>query len=134
MRPYDIRHELPPVDDYVRLRKIAGLSERSREAATIGLKNSLFSVCVYSEDQLIGMGRLVGDGGCNFEVVDVAVDPEFQGRGIGQEMMKAITEYLDHHAPDSAYVSLIADVPADRLYKKFGFDYTVPSVGMYKRY
>lgn len=134
MKPYDIRHELPSVDDYMRLRKIAGMSGRSREAATTGLKNSLFSVCVYAGDRLIGMGRLVGDGGCNFEVVDVAVDPEFQGRGIGKDIMKVITGYLDEHAPESAYVSLIADVPADRLYKKFGFDYTKPSVGMYKRY
>lgn len=42
---------------------------------------------------------------------------------------------LDKNAYKDSYVSLIADVPADRLYKKFGFDYTQPrSIGMYKKY
>ncbi|MFN7125708.1 MAG: GNAT family N-acetyltransferase, partial [Allorhizobium sp.] len=36
--------------------------------------------------------------------------------------------------PKSAYVSLIADVPANRLYSQFGFDETAPrSVGMARR-
>ncbi|MFD1796035.1 hypothetical protein ACFSC1_08585 [Paracoccus aurantiacus] len=44
---------------------------------------------------------------------------------------------MDHIAtlPESAYVSLIADVPADGLYAQFGFVPTAPrSVGMaYRR-
>jgi len=49
--------------------------------------------------------------------------------------MSELINYLDEHAPAHSYVSLIADLPADQLYKKFGFDYTQPrSVGMYKKY
>lgn len=47
--------------------------------------------------------------------------------------MQHLMDYLDQNAPKSGYVSLIADVPADKLYEQFGFAYTAPrSVGMYK--
>jgi len=45
--------------------------------------------------------------------------------------MREITQYLQQHAPPSAYVSLIADGPAQDLYAQFGFKHTAPtSVGM----
>lgn len=79
----------------------------------------------------IGMGRLIGDGGCFFQVVDIAVHPEHQGRGLGKAIMEAIMTYVSQELPDSAYVSLIADVPANKLYEKFGFLETAPrSLGM----
>jgi hypothetical protein len=48
--------------------------------------------------------------------------------------MWEINTILDHHAPKNSYMSLIAAVPADRLYKKLGVEYSAPrSVGMEKR-
>nr|WP_306080832.1 hypothetical protein [Paenibacillus borealis] len=45
--------------------------------------------------------------------------------------MSELIKYLDEKAPKGSYVSLIADIPADNLYKKYGFEYTYPkSVGM----
>ncbi|SDW45401.1 Acetyltransferase (GNAT) domain-containing protein [Marininema mesophilum] len=135
MNPWEIRQEVPPIEGYLHLRKVAGLSEKEWAAAEIGLANSLFAVCAYTEgDKLIGMARIVGDGGLNFEVVDVAVDPNYQRRGIASALMTEVINYLDTHAPKSAYVSLIGDLPGQRLYQKFGFRDTAPSIGMAKRY
>jgi len=123
--------EVPAEDEYRALRVAAGLSPKSPEAASLGLPNSLFSVCVRDDAQLIGMGRIVGDGGCNFEVVDIAVHPDWQRRGIGYQIMQSLISYLNDNAPPSAYVSLIADGDAAQLYQKFGFEFTSPiSVGM----
>jgi hypothetical protein len=45
--------------------------------------------------------------------------------------MTELTRYIADNLPRSAYVSLIADVPANRLYEQFGFVETAPrSVGM----
>ncbi|MNU94152.1 hypothetical protein D3C71_841070 [compost metagenome] len=45
--------------------------------------------------------------------------------------MTAIMEYVNTMLPKTAYVSLIADVPANKLYEQFGFRETAPrSVGM----
>ncbi|WP_448566589.1 GNAT family N-acetyltransferase [Thalassotalea ganghwensis] len=117
-------------EDFVRLRKVSGLTPRELLAAKKALPNSLFGVHIVVDSKTIAMGRVVGDGALNFEVVDVAVEPKFQGQGYGQLIMSAIMEYLDHHAMKSAYITLMADVPA--LYQKFGFKFSRPhSEGMY---
>ena len=42
---------------------------------------------VYWKDERIGIGRVVGDGGCFFEITDMAVLPAHQGRGVGRLIM-----------------------------------------------
>jgi ribosomal protein S18 acetylase RimI-like enzyme len=76
------------------------------------------------------MGRIVGDGGTSYQVVDVAVRPEHQGRGLGKRIMAVLMEYLSQ-VPEGAHVSMLADGPAKHLYAQFGFAETAPaSVGM----
>ncbi|WP_438350388.1 GNAT family N-acetyltransferase [Paenibacillus sp. FA6] len=131
----DIVYEPPMPDEYNELRVIAGLSARDKAGAVIALTNSIFNITLRQSNELIGMGRIIGDGGCFYQIVDIAVDPTHQGKGLGKLIMFEIMKYLDRNAFKDSYVSLIAEVPADRLYKKFGFEYTQPkSVGMYKRY
>lgn len=130
----NIEHTPPSAAEYLALRKSAGLSEMSKEGAEIGLPNSLFAVCLREENEIVGMGRVIGDGGCFFQVVDIAVRPDQQGRGYGKLIMSEIMNYLREHVPARGLVSLLADVPADRLYAQFGFTYTSPkSEGMWWR-
>lgn len=122
--------KVAPIDDFLRLRAITGLTPRTRAAAEKALPNSLFGVHVVHDNQVVAMGRVVGDGALNFDIVDIAVDPSYQGQGLGSEIMQAIMDYLDQTAMPSAYITLMADVPA--LYKKFGFKLSRPrSEGMY---
>ncbi|MGV1870323.1 GNAT family N-acetyltransferase [Agrobacterium rosae] len=122
---------LPSVGEYLHLRAIAGLSAFSEDAARAGLSGTIYSVMILQNDVAVGMGRLIGDGGCFFQVVDIAVHPEHQGRGLGKSIMDAIMTYVSNELPTTAYVSLIADVPANTLYEKFGFVETAPrSLGM----
>ncbi|HAS6364360.1 TPA: GNAT family N-acetyltransferase, partial [Vibrio vulnificus] len=105
---------------------------KSLKAATIALPNSLYGISIRNGDELIAMGRVVGDGACNFEVVDVAVDPSYQGRGLGRKVMEYIDSYLSSVALDGSYVSMIADEPA--FYEKLGYKLVSPSSeGMTKR-
>lgn len=127
---YEISHEVPSVEDYLHLRLASGLTPRSMEAAEVGLPRTVTSVLVNYDHNIIGMGRVIGDGLC-YQVVDVAVLPEYQGRGIGKIIMSKLMNELKRIAPAEAYVSLIADGPASFLYRKFGFEETAPtSVGM----
>jgi len=127
---YQTLEQVASVDDFIRLRDISGLSPRSRDAAKVGLPNSLYGVQITFNDEVVGMGRVVGDGALNFEVVDVAVDPAHQGKGLGRMIMQNIMDYLDKTAQKNAYITLMADVPA--LYEKFGFKLSRPnSEGMY---
>lgn len=131
---YTISKRTPTLAEYMYLRAAAGLSAFSDEAARKGLTGTVFAVVLEQGNRVVGMGRLIGDGGCFFQVVDIAVDPPDQGQGLGKAIMRELMEFVTVHLPASAYVSLIADVPANRLYEKFGFVETAPrSLGMARR-
>jgi ribosomal protein S18 acetylase RimI-like enzyme len=131
MSEFDLILETPATDEYRAMRELAGLSPKSAAAAASGLPNTLFAVCIRHYAELIGMGRIIGDGGLNFDIVDVAVHPDYQRQGIGTRIMTALMAHIDEAAPDSAYVSLLADEGAPELYRKFGFEFTGPeTVGM----
>ena len=124
----------PDTDTYLQLRREGGMSGYARDAAEIGLRNSLYSVMLLDGDTPVGMGRVIGDGGCFVQVTDIVVLPDNQGRGLGKRIVAAIMTFIETELPPTAYVSLIADVPANRLYEQFGFRETAPrSVGMARR-
>lgn len=131
----EIKHDVPSIEDYRRLREASGLSGKSEAAARKGLPNSCFAVTIYEDGYAIGMGRVIGDGGTAFQIIDIAVDKKWQKQGHGRTIMTHIMDYITSVAEPSAYVSLIADYPADKLYEKFGFIPTEPySAGMYQKY
>ncbi len=124
---------IPSPEEYTNLRKVAGLSLKSIEAAKIGLANSLYTIVIRDGKRLIGMGRVIGDGACFFEIVDIAVDPEYQGHGFGKKIMLKIEKYLENSVMEGSYVSMIADKPD--FYKKLNYKLTSPEAyGMYKRF
>ena len=119
------------MEDYLRLRIAAGLSAKTREQAEIGLPNSWCGVTVVHDGAAIGMGRIIGDGGTAFQIVDIALAPSHQGKGLGKQIMAALMARLKTEAPEGAYVSLIADGDARHLYAQFGFEPVMPaSIGM----
>ena len=131
MDGYLVCAETPSVEDFRRLRQVSGLSPKSHEAAERGLPNTWHAVTVRYSGRVVGMGRVIGDGGTAFQIVDIAVEPDHQGKGLGKKIMAALVDHLRANAPASAYVSLIADGDAKRLYARFGFEPVMPaSIGM----
>jgi len=131
---YEVKSEIPSVDDYINIRLAAGLSRKSKEAASIALPNSCYGVTVYHGIERVGIGRIIGDGGCFFEITDMAVLPDHQGQGVGRLIMEALTNWLNDNAPKTAYVSLMAHHGKPAFYEKFGFKYAeLPDAsGMYR--
>lgn len=127
---YRLIESFPERHGYCRLRSAAGLSRKTDEAAARGLANTVHGVSVLHGDELVGMGRLVGDGGCFFFVVDVAVEPAHQRRGLGKRIMAALDAWLRANAPASAHVALFADGEARHLYARYGFVENRVSIGM----
>jgi len=121
-----LSREIPGNDEYRALRTAAGLSLMSEEGAALGLPASWCSVCVRDNGELIGMGRVVGDGGLFLWVVDIAVAPARQGQGWGRRIMQALMDEVHAQAPKRTMVGLIADGTAHELYEKFGFKLVAP--------
>ena len=131
MSDYTLVQRTPTVAEYRDLRRLSGLSDKTEEAAARGLPNTIHAVVIEITGKAIGMGRITGDGGTAYQLVDIAVLPEHQGKGLGKRIVAALVAWLHANAPRSAYVSLIADGPAKDLYAQYGFKPTAPaSIGM----
>jgi ribosomal protein S18 acetylase RimI-like enzyme len=130
---YRLIESAPGVDAYLGLRQRSGLSPKTREQAAAALPGSWAACHVVHEasGQTVGMGRVLGDGGWYFHVVDMAVLPDHQRRGLGDALLRALLDRIRAEAPAGAYVNLLADPPGRRLYARHGFAETAPhSVGM----
>jgi len=69
------------------------------------------------------MGRIIGDGGISYAVTDIMVDKDYQGKGYGRLIMKEIDNYFCENTDEDCYIILIANLPADKVYLKFSFEY-----------
>lgn len=111
----------PDVAEYVALRHITNLGDRNPAAAKIGLSHTLHAVTVRDGKRLVGMGRIIGDGGCFVQVTDIGVHPDYQRRGIGREIVQRLNDWCDTSLPATCYISLIVDPGAEGLYERAGF-------------
>lgn len=123
----------PALDDYLHLRAASGLTPKSREQAELALPGGWAAAYVVHQPtgETVAMGRVIGDGGWYFHVVDMAVLPEHQRRGLGDRVLTHLLAVIREAAPPGAYITLMADAPGRRLYESHGFVESAPrTVGM----
>jgi len=121
MDDYKIVERLPTIEEFHRLHEAVGWNNVDKKATEIGLRNSLFSLCVVYKGKLIACGRVIGDGGIYFYLQDIIVIPEFQGKGIGQKIMDEVMKYLKKKAHPNAFIGLMAAKGVSKFYAKYGF-------------
>lgn len=109
-------------DTYTSLRKSVGWEALSKEQCEQALKNTYYSIVIYSGDEAVAMGRVVGDG-IYFLVTDVVVSPDFQGNGIGASIIERILSYIEDNlcSGGRASIQLISEVGKEEFYLKQGF-------------
>ena len=123
----------PTVEEYRRLREAVGWEHVEVQATETGLRNALFSICVIHKGEVIGCGRVVGDGGIYSYIQDIIVLPEFQGKGLGRRIMDAVMGYLSSHAHPNAFIGLMAAKGVSRFYERYGFSERPPGrPGMFR--
>ena len=117
--------------DFIRLKVATGFRDRPIEQVEKALENNLFDVIALCNDEVIGMGRLVGDGVMYWYLQEIIVLPEFQGKGIGTRIVDRLLEYIKDNTTPGTFVSigLTAATGKDTFYEKFGFS---KSLGMTK--
>ena len=129
---FQIEIGVPSVEEFLSLRDSVDMGTRSLEGVRKGLGNELCGILLYVKDseELVGMGRVVGDGGTVFHICDMVVKPEWQKKGGGTMIMDGLMDFIEGLDISNAYVNLIADV--DGFYEKWGFKPTHPrSKGMF---
>lgn len=92
-------------------------SANKPQALHNALMNSHSLVSAWDEDKLVGLGNAITDGFLVVYYPHLLVLPDYQGRGIGQSLMKMLMQkYQDFHQQ-----ILVADAQAVQFYQRCGF-------------
>jgi len=119
----DFKENALTAEVYRGLRASVGWVNLGEEQTERGLERSLFTLAVFDGEKAVGMGRIVGDGIYNV-ICDVVVAPDYQGRGVGTEIVQRLLGYLNGRTPEGgrASVQLIAETAKEPFYEKLGFE------------
>lgn len=109
-------------EEYCKLRESVGWINFSRTQTEKSLQNSLYTVAAEEDNQVVGMGRLIGDG-MYYMIVDIVVQPVYQQMGIGSKILNMIIEYVDSATPGGgrSSIQLIAEKGKETFYESRGF-------------
>jgi len=121
------------VEEYLRLRATTNWTQFAAEEVKNALAKDLFSVCASVNGEVIGIGRVIGDGSIYFYIQDVIVSKEYQGKGIGKKIMFAIENFLALNANEGSFVGLMSAEGYEGFYRQFSYRPRADQAsGMYK--
>lgn len=85
------------------------------------LKGSYFYICCYDDNnKLIGFLNVVSNGVTDAYIQEVIINPDYQGKGIGTNLMNLAIKKLKE---DNIYmISVLFQESLLPFYKKFGFN------------
>ena len=93
-----------------------GMAYHDSATHKTAFENSYVVVFAFDDDEMIGFGRAISDGAYQAAVYDVAVLPDYQGKGIGKAIVdRIVAKCLNCN------VILYAAPGKDLFYEKFKF-------------
>lgn len=104
----------------------APLAVRSAAEIKRAFANSYLCCFVWVDGQLVGAARATSDGVFYATVLDVAVDPGFQGAGIGRKMMHELLRQLP---VQKVYLTTVPG--KEGFYEKLGFLHQTNAMGLF---
>lgn len=119
-------------EDFVRLRIETGFAEVPVEHARKALQNGLINVSALYNGELVGMGRLVGDGAMYWYLQEIIILPQFQRKGIGTMIVNHLVDYAKANSITGKFTTIggVSAKGKEPFYEKMGFE--VISNGMIK--
>jgi GNAT superfamily N-acetyltransferase len=111
------------VEEYCKLRKSVQWNDIPTDIVQKALDKSDYIISAEVDGVKVGMARLMTDW-TQALVMDVVVNPDYQGNGIGKAMMSRIMEYLTDnlHSGQRLLINLNATKGRELFYAQFGFE------------
>lgn len=116
---FEWQHTLEGIDreELSGLYRIAPLGDKKSADLKTAFANSMFTCFVYNSGRLVAVGRALADGvDCSY-LCDVAVHPDFQGFGLGKDVVNKLVELSRQHKK----IILYAAPGKEPFYLKLGF-------------
>lgn len=96
--------------------KIAGLSSSEPKICERAFRGSQVTVFAFDDSKMIGCARAISDGVKQAAIYDVALLPEYQGKGIGRILVESLMEKL----PGCNFI-LYSNLGKESFYEKMGY-------------
>ena len=126
MTAIELVERYPTVDEYRRLISSVGL-EAARHSGDLTSASSLFAVFAEAGREIVGMGRVIGDGGLHYYLTNVVVLPAHQHQGLGSRIVAALTKYIEGVPFKNTWVGLFPVEGTADFYTRFGYKAQRPS-------
>lgn len=113
----------PSAEEFNYLTNSVGWGIRENLIVEEALKNTLYSICVYDDNKLIGYGRIIGDKTIFLYIQDVMIIPEYQNKHIGTGIMEKLLAQINMYKKVNPNIRtyLGASKGKEFFYEKFGF-------------
>ena len=118
---YNIENNIEPIE-YNRLRNTIGWDSKDENLIKTAIEKSAIVKSIRYNDKTIGMARAIGDG-LYYLIVDVVVDKDYQGKGLGKILIEEIAKevYDRTKIGQKASIILISMQGKEEFYEKCGF-------------
>ena len=120
--PITYTNNIPDRESYHRLFETTGWNKEYKAGINDlerVLENSWYIVSAYAGGKLVGTGRMITDEMLHAMIFDMIVDPEYQGQGIGAEILKMLVAKCNAHQIRD--VQLFSAKGKVGFYEKYGF-------------
>jgi GNAT superfamily N-acetyltransferase len=106
--------------------ELVGMGFHEPSVQRKAFEKSASVIFVYDGSMLIGFGRAISDNAYQAAIYDVAVLPQYQGKGIGKLIINTIVESL----PGFNFI-LYASPGKERFYEKLNFRKLKTGMGLF---
>ena len=120
--------------EFLEMVESVGWKTYSFEQIEKALKNTMYMVKVLVDNELAGIGRVIGDYSISCTLTSIIVKPKFQKKGIGLKIVNELKRLIENgvNEGEKILIELVPTAGNEEFYKKAGFKYK-PEVmtGMY---
>ncbi len=117
-------------DELAKLYRLAPLGNKNPSILHKTFTNSMFKCFVYEKGLLIGVGRALADGADCSYICDIAVLPQYQGKGLGKKIVNKLLDLSKGHNKIILY-----SVPgSENFYKQLGFKKMTTALAIFQNH
>ena len=110
-------------EEHMALWEAAGWGTPDRDLVETSLRGSYATFAVRDGGRIIARARLIGDGGMAFYLKDLIVSPDYQGKGIGRELLSYVEDFVRGELKEGwwSFLQLMSAKGKEEFYLKCGY-------------